>query len=71
MTDKEIIEMAEQAGWDMGRDLSDGFGVRLEAFAKLIAEAEREAFKQIIRETPFSNWFQADLIEAIDKRGQA
>jgi hypothetical protein len=40
-------------------------------FAKLIAEAEREAFKQIIRETPFSNWFQADVIEAIDKRGQA
>jgi len=33
--------------------------------------AEREAIKQIIRETPFSNWFQADLIEAIDKRGQA
>jgi len=40
-------------------------------FAKLVAEAEREAFKQIIRETPFSNWFQADVIEAIDKRGQA
>ena len=35
------------------------------------ARAEREACKQIIRETPFSNWFQADLIEAIDKRGQA
>jgi len=35
------------------------------------AFAEREAFKQIIRETPFSNWFQADVIEAIDKRGQA
>ena len=33
--------------------------------------AEREACKQIIRETPFSNWFQADVIEAIDKRGQA
>ena len=31
--------------------------------------AEREACKQIIRETPFSNWFQADLIEAINKRG--
>jgi hypothetical protein len=40
-------------------------------FAKLVAEAEREAFKQIIRETPLSNWFQADVIEAIDKRGQA
>ena len=35
------------------------------------AEAEREALKHIIRETPFSNWFQGDLIEAIDKRGQA
>jgi hypothetical protein len=34
-------------------------------------QAEREALKQIIRETPFSNLFQADLIEAIDKRGQA
>ena len=40
-------------------------------FAKMVAEVEREAFKQIIRETPFSNWFQADLVEAIDKRGQA
>ena len=38
--------------------------------AKAVA-AEREACKQIIRETPFSNWFQADVIEAIDKRGQA
>jgi hypothetical protein len=35
------------------------------------AYKEREAFKQIIRETPLSNWFQADVIEAIDKRGQA
>ena len=34
-------------------------------------KAEREALKHIIRETPFSNWFQVDLIEAIDKRGQA
>jgi KaiC/GvpD/RAD55 family RecA-like ATPase len=42
MTQDEIIEMAEQAGWDMGRDLSDGFGVRLEAFAKLVAAKERE-----------------------------
>jgi hypothetical protein len=49
-----------------------------EAFAKIQFESilqaikiEREACKQIIRETPFSNWFQADVIEAIDKRGQA
>ena len=38
---------------------------------KKMVAIEREAIKQIIRETPFSNWFQADLIEAIDKRGQA
>ena len=68
MTQDEIIEMARQAGFD---EHHAKFDTRIEAFAKLIAEAEREAFKQIIRETPFSNWFQADVIEAIDKRGQA
>jgi hypothetical protein len=68
MTQGEIIEMARQAGFD---EHHAKFDTRIEAFAKLIAEAEREAFKQIIRETPFSNWFQADVIEAIDKRGQA
>jgi hypothetical protein len=74
MTQDEIIEMAKEAR--IHRDDSWRFEMlqeknALEVFAKLIAEAEREAFKQIIRETPFSNWFQADVIEAIDKRGQA
>ena len=32
---------------------------------------EREATIKIIKETPFSNWFQADVIEAIKARGQA
>ena len=68
MTQEEIIEMARQAGFD---EHHAKFDTRIETFAKLVAEKEREAFKQIIRETPFSNWFQADLIEAIDKRGQA
>jgi hypothetical protein len=68
MTQDEIIEMARQAGFD---EHHAKFDTRIETFAKLVAEAEREAFKQIIRETPFSNWFQADVIEAIDKRGQA
>ena len=31
---------------------------------------EREAIIQIIKETPFSNWFQADVIEAIRARGE-
>lgn len=68
MTHDEIIEMAKEAGFD---EHHAKFDTRIETFAKLAAEAERAAFKQIIRETPFSNWFQADVIEAIDKRGQA
>jgi len=72
MTPEEIIALAKQVGVEAtGNEYWPFFIEELEAFAKLIAEAEREAFKQIIRETPFSNWFQADLIEAIDKRGQA
>ena len=70
---QEIIQMARDAGMELyglGKDRAR-FVHHLEAFAKLVAEAEREAFKQIIRETPLSNWFQADVIEAIDKRGQA
>jgi hypothetical protein len=89
---QEIIEMARDSGMELyglGKDRAR-FVHHLEAFAKLVAEAEREAFakiqfesilqaikiereacKQIIRETPVSNWFQADVIEAIDKRGQA
>ena len=34
------------------------------------AYKEREAVIQIIKETPFSNWFQADVIEAIRARGE-
>ena len=71
MTQDEIIEMAQECALIGMRPHLDGiYSEALVAFAKLVAEAEREAFKQIIRETPFSNWFQADLIEAIDKRGK-
>ena len=45
MTREEIIEMAKQAGF-VDYELDDGttnaFDVRYEAFAKLVAEAERE-----------------------------
>lgn len=87
MTQDEIDIMWQKA---MQESIKDGEMYTRYHFAKLVAEAEREAFakiqfesilqaikiereacKQIIRETPLSNWFQADVIEAIDKRGQA
>ena len=37
---------------------------------KKMVALEREAIIQIIKETPFSNWFQADVIEAIKARGE-
>ena len=40
MTSEDIIRMAREAGWEMGDDLSDGFGVRLERFAELVAAAQ-------------------------------
>ena len=70
MTQDEIMEMAEQAGWDMGRDLSDGFGVRLEAFTKLVAEKaaakEREACAKVCEayQDPFAGNAMADAIRA-------
>ena len=68
MTQDEIDILWQKA---MQESIKEGEMFTRYHFAKLVAEKEREAFKQIIRETPFSNWFQADLIEAIDKRGQA
>jgi hypothetical protein len=78
MTQDEIIEMAEQAGVAFSSDdYPDIWGVHMhvgkqeiEAFAKLVAAKEREDIIQIIKETPFSNWFQADVIEAIRARGE-
>jgi predicted DCC family thiol-disulfide oxidoreductase YuxK len=34
------------------------------------AYIKQEDIIQIIKETPFSNWFQADVIEAIKARGE-
>ena len=36
MTRDDIIRIAEEAGWEMGRDLTDGFGARLLRFAELV-----------------------------------
>jgi hypothetical protein len=69
MTQDEIIEMARQAG--MYGLVEGGIIDEFEAFAKLVAAKKQEDIIQIIKETPFSNWFQADVIEAIRARGQA
>ena len=69
MTQDEIIEMATQVYGEC--DWHKSALLRLEAFVKLVAAKEREAAIKIIKETPFSNWFQADVIEAIRARGEA
>jgi hypothetical protein len=75
---QDIIDMVKQAGWkdlrdfdsEMNEEIFMGRFADLEYFAKLVAAKEREATIKIIRETPFSNWFQADVIEAIRARGE-
>jgi hypothetical protein len=52
MTKDKIIEMAEQAGFDP-HDMSSDFTCNLEninAFAKLVAEREREKWKEIVED---------------------
>jgi len=79
MTQDEIIDMAEQAGMTQDGDMWFSFGKadmdveheHLLAFARLVAAKKQEDIIQIIKETPFSNWFQADVIETIQARGQA
>ena len=43
---ERIRELAEQAGWMMGDEV-DGFTTRLEKFATLVAQAEREACAEL------------------------
>ena len=70
MTQDEIIEMARQAGFDIGvwdkifdDDLFgcsvQGIHENLEAFAKLVAEKERERISQKIAQLPFGDTAQS------------
>ena len=81
MTHDEIIVLAREAGWSgiysswtsptNRTSLTVPVTMQqIEAFANLVAAKEREANIKIIKETPFSNWFQADVIEAIRARGE-
>jgi hypothetical protein len=86
MTQDKIIELARQAGFDIGmwEKLSDdddvfGYGIdgtheNLEAFARLVAEKEREACANICETLELPDWpdkVRQPLAQAIRARGQA
>ena len=60
----EFAKLVEDKGF------KDGYEKGIAAFNEAVL-IEREATIKIIKETPFSNWFQADVIEAIRAREQA
>ena len=71
MTQNEIIEMAKQAGFEMDdscvisqQNLWYVYQTQLEAFAKLVADKEREKCAEIAK------WHQ-DMAAEIRARGQA
>ena len=67
MTKEEIIEMARQAGF-VDYELDDGttnaFDVRYEAFAVLVASAEREACAKLCE-----SYFERVMASRIRTRG--
>ena len=50
MTQNEIIEMAKQVGWSVWFS-DDGEKEMIEAFAKLVAQHEREACAKIVEDS--------------------
>ena len=71
MTQDEIIEMAKQVGFE---EHQAKFDTRLEPFAKLVAEKEREACANICETLELPEWpdkVRQPLAQAIRARGQA
>jgi hypothetical protein len=79
MTQDEIIELAIQAGIPSTNVPSLAFGrvetglELLEAFAKLVADKEREACAKVVEDSPSYDWhkFACETAFAIRARGQA
>ena len=77
MTQDEIIEKARQAGF-VDYELDDGttnaFDKRYKTFAKMIAEAEREACAKIVEESSLPDTYSEgclpDIANEIRARGQ-
>lgn len=73
MTQEEVIELARQAGYqhpDAVGQCEDFAYFDLEAFAKLVAEKEREACAVLVEnaDTP-DGWSNVHIAEAIRARG--
>ena len=71
MTKEEIIEMARQAGfldYELDDGTTDAVDKRYEAFAVLVASAEREACAKVADGWP--DYDVQGLAEAIRARGQ-
>ena len=69
MNRDDVIRMAREAGWDMDETV-DGFSVRLERFATLVAAAEREACEQACWDAETNDWEgRKACIDAIRARG--
>ena len=77
MTEEELIDMARKSGF-VDYELDDGttnaFDKRYEAFAKLVAEAEREACAKIVEESSLPDTYSEeclpDIANEIRARGQ-
>ena len=73
MTKEELIEMARQAGF-VDYELDDGttnaFDKRYEAFAKLVAAAEREACAKEVENALYGQKGCGKAAKAIRARGQ-
>jgi hypothetical protein len=50
MTQDEIIEMAKEAGFSLGHNVTKEYANKLQAFAKLVAAKEREACAKLCEE---------------------
>jgi hypothetical protein len=68
MTQDEMIEMAKQTGWDAHHAQ---FDLRIAAFAKLVAQHEREACAKIVESHGPTLANGLMLAENIRARGQA
>ena len=65
MMDRETIDKLWQKAFFEAKE-----GLARYHFAKLVAEHEREACAKVVKETPWSNWFQSDCAAAIRARGE-
>ena len=69
MTKEEIIEMARQAGfldYELDDGTTDACDKRYEAFARLVAEAERDACAKLCE-----SYFERVMASRIRARGEA